>query len=731
VTRRRIVICGGGMAGLSAAFELTRTAELRETYEVAIYQLGWRAGGKLASGRDSLGRNIEHGLHIWFGFYENAFRLMRDVYDEWRPPDGQRITRLDQAIQAQEFTPIGVGDESGPGWIDVRVPTNGEEPGRGKVDLSLLTCLFNCLHLLLGFYDRTLRASKRLQLIEPKVAIDRRTHQTLIRNPGRVHPDALRGEMSARQYLEVAVSWLSGVDEERAWLDSEDIGVVTKALGEISSAVKDAGYAETLDGDLLAQTLELAAAFAAGLVEDILLGQRAIGEMDGEDFRHWLVRHGARCSVAGRSPFVKALYDTMFQYPDGKIANASYGAGTASQVVLRMLGTYKGAVAWELQAGAGEVVIAPLFEVLKARGVKFHFFHKLADVRISPDGASIESLRFDQQVRLNCPEIEYEPLQMAGDLIGWSATPNWRLIENGEVLERNKVDLESHWYNDRVGTCQIERIRDFDEVVLAVPLGVFKDLGSGGGPCSELLKSSDQFRSMTEKLQLVPSISVQLWTNVSLAELGWTAPKPALVSGPEPLDIWADMLQLLAGEIHTEGAPPKSLQYLCDVFPSQLYQAPPTQPDVKEQAQAQALSLTVEWLTTKASAFWPKVSGQRQFNWDVLYAPDDLKGQARLSAQIVRPNINPSDCCVATAAGSTAWRLQTDQSGFDHLYLAGTWIDTGFNTECVEAAVMSGMQAARAITGEDIAIPGEAFLHASRQYLGPCDVLSRFILSEV
>jgi uncharacterized protein with NAD-binding domain and iron-sulfur cluster len=191
------------------------------------------------------------------------------------------------------------------------------------------------------------------------------------------------------------------------------------------------------------------------------------------------------------------------------------------------------------------------------------------------------------------------------------------------------------------------------------------------------------------------------------------------------------MLQLLAGEIHTEGAPPKSLQYLCDVFPSQLYQAPPTQPDVKEQAQAQALSLTVEWLTTKASAFWPKVSGQRQFNWDVLYAPDDLKGQARLSAQIVRPNINPSDCCVATAAGSTAWRLQTDQSGFDHLYLAGTWIDTGFNTECVEAAVMSGMQAARAITGEDIAIPGEAFLHASRQYLGPCDVLSRFILSEV
>ena len=731
MTRRRIVICGGGMAGLSAAFELTRTAELRKTYDVTIYQLGWRAGGKLASGRDSRGRNIEHGLHIWFGFYENAFRLMNDVYDEWRRPDGQRITKVDEAIKAQEFTPVGDGGEGGPGWIDVRFPLNGEEPGRGEVDLSILNCLSHCLNLLLGFYDRTLRASERLQLIEPRVSIDRKTLQTLIRNRGRVRPEALLpGEMTARQYLGVALDWLAGVDEERVWLDSEDIGVVPKVLRGISSAVKDAGYAETPDGNLLAQALELAAAFVAGLVEDILLGQRAISQIDGEDFRHWLVRHGATRSSAEQSPIVKALYDTMFQYPDGNIANASYGAGTASQVVLRMLGTYKGAVAWELQAGAGEVVIAPLFEVLRARGVKFQFFHKLTGVQIAPDGASIDSLRFDRQVRLKNPETEYEPLQMSGGLIGWGATPNWQLIENGEVLEKNKVDLESHWYNDKVDTVQMERIRDFDEVVLAVPLGVFKDFGSGG-PCSELIKSNPQFGSMTEKLQLVPSISVQLWTNVPLAELGWTAPKPALVSGPEPLDIWADMSQLLAGEIHTEEAPPKSLQYLCDVFPSQLYQTPPTQSGVQQQAQQQALSLTVDWLQTKASVFWPKLSGQGKFNWNVLCASDALNGQARLSEQIVRGNINPSDCCVATSAGSSAWRLKADQTGFEHLYLAGAWIDTGFNTECVEAAVMSGMQAARAITGEDLTIPGEAFLHPSIQFIGPCDVLRRYILSEV
>ena len=41
------------MAGLVAAYELSRPPELRARYEVTVYQLGWRLGGKLASGRDA------------------------------------------------------------------------------------------------------------------------------------------------------------------------------------------------------------------------------------------------------------------------------------------------------------------------------------------------------------------------------------------------------------------------------------------------------------------------------------------------------------------------------------------------------------------------------------------------------------------------------------------------------------------------------------------------------
>jgi hypothetical protein len=49
-----------------------------------VYTEGWRLGGKGASGRnyDVADRVEEHGLHVWFGCYQNAFHMMRKVYQE-------------------------------------------------------------------------------------------------------------------------------------------------------------------------------------------------------------------------------------------------------------------------------------------------------------------------------------------------------------------------------------------------------------------------------------------------------------------------------------------------------------------------------------------------------------------------------------------------------------------------------------------------------------------------
>lgn len=75
--RQRVAVLGGGAGGIAAAFALTATQALRDRFEVTVYLPGWRLGGKGASGRDrDFGRIEEHGLHIWFGFYENSFRML-------------------------------------------------------------------------------------------------------------------------------------------------------------------------------------------------------------------------------------------------------------------------------------------------------------------------------------------------------------------------------------------------------------------------------------------------------------------------------------------------------------------------------------------------------------------------------------------------------------------------------------------------------------------------------
>ena len=79
----RIAVLGGGAGAIAAAFELTATPELRARHQVTVYTPGWRLGGKCASGRNAAQhqRIEEHGLHVFFGFYDNAFDLVQRAYD--------------------------------------------------------------------------------------------------------------------------------------------------------------------------------------------------------------------------------------------------------------------------------------------------------------------------------------------------------------------------------------------------------------------------------------------------------------------------------------------------------------------------------------------------------------------------------------------------------------------------------------------------------------------------
>ena len=82
-TKKKIVVLGGGLSGLSAAHELTNYEGWDDLYDVTLYQFGWQLGGKCKTGRGKMERIEEHGIHIFLGFYNNAMRMIRESYAEW------------------------------------------------------------------------------------------------------------------------------------------------------------------------------------------------------------------------------------------------------------------------------------------------------------------------------------------------------------------------------------------------------------------------------------------------------------------------------------------------------------------------------------------------------------------------------------------------------------------------------------------------------------------------
>ena len=129
----KVVVLGGGVSGLSAAFELSDPRHSGR-FEVSLYQLGWRLGGKCASGRD-LGmpqgrpkRIKEHGPHILFGFYDNAFAVLREAYQSLPPDPNRAFTTVEDAMVAQNAL-VAMEQLSNGKW-DPWVITLPDLPGR-------------------------------------------------------------------------------------------------------------------------------------------------------------------------------------------------------------------------------------------------------------------------------------------------------------------------------------------------------------------------------------------------------------------------------------------------------------------------------------------------------------------------------------------------------------------------------------------------------------------------
>ena len=110
---------------------------------------------------------------------------------------------------------------------------------------------------------------------------------------------------------------------------------------------------------------------------------------------------------------------------------------------------------------------------------------------------------------------------------------------------------------------------------------------------------------------------------------------------------------------------------------------------------------SVRWLTDNLEHLLPAAG------WDRMLDPSGRTGSERLRAQYWKANVKPWERYTLSVPGSTAHRLRAEDSGFERLYLAGDWTRTGMNVGSIEATTMSGLRAARAISGRSITIPGD------------------------
>ena len=229
-------------------------------------------------------------------------------------------------------------------------------------------------------------------------------------------------------------------------------------------------------------------------------------------------------------------------------------------------------------------------------------------------------------------------------------------------------------------------VAEGDTIVLAASIGSLAE------PCAELVADSPRWRSMLDEVATVATQSVQLWLRSSEAQLGWDFPASTVSGYQPPFDTYASMTHLLPQEHWPAADEPATLGYLCG---SLRLEDPAADP------QAVVTANATRFLEQHAGHFWPNASGPDGFAWtELVDGAGTLDGGAeRLAGQYVRANVEGSQRYVQSMPGSQRHRLRVDESGYDHLVLAGDWTNCGLNAGCIESATMSGLEAANTVLG--------------------------------
>ena len=708
---KKIAILGGGIASLATAAELTNDPDWQKNYEITIYQMGWRLGGKGASGRNQMIHNRiqEHGIHLWMGFYENAFHLIRQIYDEAHSKilmPSSPFTDARKAFTPMNYTPMieQVGDDWKL-WPLNWWPSN-EFPGEPErfdnceqppTPLGFLNIILNrSVDFLDGHKDEHpilselykeaaehLSAAVGFVPALPSHAEPEGYHTVLHRVAAFAR--LLTEDAERDAHLEL-VKWIKGFNETFAKL-------VFRLIDE--------------DDDLrrLFIILDTALATLVGMIEDNVL-QMGFMVIEDYDMIDWLRKHGC---VKPDSAITLGMYDACFGYLNGDPNKRRMAAGSTLYGALRLMFTYRGALMWWMNAGMGETIMSPIYLVLENRGVKFRFFHKVTALHLSADKKEIDSIDLEVQasIRNETTNNEYDPLFLGIDGIPvWPTEPLWDQVnEAAEIQKCVNPDLESWWTDWRppaaIQRPPLKRGVDFDLVVLGISLGAHKYI------CKELIDASSKWSDSVDNVGVVRTQGLQLWMNKSMAGSGWGHPRGILSGFVEPFDTWSDMSDLIPREMWSPAQNVRQIAYFCNAFPDDE-QAAFSDPTYPAKEREKVLQFARQFLDGPALKIFtesgdPANPGKFDDNILVNCLEGTEQGDPALTnfqTQFFRCNIDPTELYVLSLPGTAQKRLLSHESDFDNLYLAGDWTFTDLNIGCIEAAVISAKMASRAICGK-------------------------------
>ena len=167
-------------------------------------------------------------------------------------------------------------------------------------------------------------------------------------------------------------------------------------------------------------------------------------------------RHGAHPDVLD-FPLVRAF--TTSCSPTRTPTPSSRRSALASPIYLTALVMfeYKGAIFWKMTAGMGDIVIAPLYQVLRRRGVGFEFFHRLDALHLDDRRQTINAITMGRQIRLADNVTLYEPLTKVRGLPVFPDAPlTEQLAEPDQIPCGGWRSLETYWSDhpvSRPGCC--------------------------------------------------------------------------------------------------------------------------------------------------------------------------------------------------------------------------------------------------------------------------------------